>query len=215
MDDVVLMSDPRVTGVPVAEDGAGLVDVTGSLAVDQRKADGSGAWRLLRAPVLERLLDAADRLPRDLRLVVVEGYRPPALQATYFEGYREGLRAEDPDRSEADLHRLASRYVSPPDVAPHPAGAAVDVTLRGADDVELDLGCPVNATPEDSGGRCYTWHPDVDGEPLLLRKALANAFEAAGLVNYPTEWWHWSYGDRYWALATGADRAVYGPVTAD
>ena len=175
------MSDPRVTGVPVAEDGAGLVDVTGSLAVDQRKADGSGAWRLLRAPVLERLLDAADRLPRDLRLVVVVGYRPPALQATYFEGYREGLRAEDPDRSEADLHRLASRYVSPPDVAPHPAGAAVDVTLRGADDVELDLGCPVNA---------------------------------AGLVNYPTEWWHWSYGDRYWALATGADRAMYGPVTA-
>ena len=25
-----------------------------------------------------------------------------------------------------------------------------------------------------------------------------------GLVNYPTEWWHYSYGDRYWALATGA-----------
>ena len=96
MDDVVLMSDPRVTGVPVAEDGAGLVDVTGSLAVDQRKADGSGAWRLLRAPVLERLLDAADRLPRDLRLVVVEGYRPPALQATYFEGYREACVPRTP-----------------------------------------------------------------------------------------------------------------------
>ena len=53
------------------------------------------------------------------------------------------------------------------------------------------------------------------GEHLLLRKALANAFESAGLVNYPTEWWHWSYGDRYWALATGAEHAVYGPVTAD
>jgi D-alanyl-D-alanine dipeptidase len=35
------------------------------------------------------------------------------------------------------------------------------------------------------------------------------------LVNYPTEWWHWSYGDRYWALMTGAPAALYGPVAAD
>ena len=33
-----------------------------------------------------------------------------------------------------------------------------------------------------------------------------------GLVNYPTEWWHWSFGDRYWALLTGARHALYGPV---
>ena len=32
---------------------------------------------------------------------------------------------------------------------------------------------------------------------------------AAGLVNYPTEWWHWSFGDRYWALLTGAAAACY------
>jgi D-alanyl-D-alanine dipeptidase len=214
MDDVVLMSDPRVTGVPVAGDDAGLVDVTGSLPVDQRKADAAGAWRLLRGPVLERLVDAAERLPRDLHLVLVEGYRPPALQTTYFDGYREWLRADDPSRSDADLYRLASRYVSPPEVAPHTAGAAVDVTLRGADDVELDLGCPVNASPEDSLGRCYTAHPDVVGEARLLRSTLASALEGAGLVNYPTEWWHWSYGDRYWAYATGAGRALYGPLAA-
>ncbi|SED95789.1 D-ala-D-ala dipeptidase [Streptomyces sp. TLI_105] len=34
---------------------------------------------------------------------------------------------------------------------------------------------------------------------------------STGLVNYPTEWWHWSYGDRYWAPATGAATAPYGP----
>jgi D-alanyl-D-alanine dipeptidase len=31
-------------------------------------------------------------------------------------------------------------------------------------------------------------------------------------VNYPTEWWHWSFGDRYWAYATGAGRSHYGPA---
>ena len=44
------------------------------------------------------------------------------------------------------------------------------------------------------------------------RVLLASVLGGAGLVNYPTEWWHWSFGDRYWALMTGADAAVYGPL---
>ena len=40
---------------------------------------------------------------------------------------------------------------------------------------------------------------------------MADVLGGAGLVNYPTEWWHWSFGDRYWALQTGLT-AVYGPV---
>ncbi|HON74505.1 MAG TPA: M15 family metallopeptidase [Dermatophilaceae bacterium] len=32
-----------------------------------------------------------------------------------------------------------------------------------------------------------------------------------GLVNYPTEWWHWSFGDRYWAWAMGERSALFGP----
>jgi len=34
--------------------------------------------------------------------------------------------------------------------------------------------------------------------------------EAAGFVNYPTEWWHWSFGDRYWAFCAGEHEAIYG-----
>jgi D-alanyl-D-alanine dipeptidase len=41
------------------------------------------------------------------------------------------------------------------------------------------------------------------------RAVLGSALTAAGLVNYPTEWWHWSFGDRYWALLTGATAACY------
>jgi D-alanyl-D-alanine dipeptidase len=48
---------------------------------------------------------------------------------------------------------------------------------------------------------------------MLDRAILAQALRPAGLVNYPTEWWHWSYGDRYWALVTGAPYATYGSAT--
>lgn len=214
MDDVVLMSDPMVTRVQVRGDTDPLVDSRGQLPLHELCADAEGAFALLRKPVLERLLEASSLLPEDLRLVLVEGYRPPRLQVEYFEEYRTELLDADPTLTDAEVHRLASRYIAPPEVAPHCAGAAVDVTLFTPEGVELDLGTPVNATPEETGGRIYTHHPDVTGDALALRKTFAEALEGAGFVNYPTEWWHWSYGDRYWAHVTGADQALFGAVAA-
>ncbi len=40
------------------------------------------------------------------------------------------------------------------------------------------------------------------------RKILINCLERAGFINYPTEWWHWSYGDCYWAFMNNCD-ALY------
>jgi D-alanyl-D-alanine dipeptidase len=45
-----------------------------------------------------------------------------------------------------------------------------------------------------------------------MRDLLSSVLNEAGLINYPTEWWHWSFGDRYWALRTGRPAALYGPV---
>jgi D-alanyl-D-alanine dipeptidase len=106
---------------------------------------------------------------------------------------------------------LSSRFVAPLAVAPHVAGAAVDVTLVDASGAELWMGTEIDATPEDSDGACFFAAP-VDSVARRNRTLLADALSGAGLVNYPTEWWHWSYGDRYWALLTGADHALYGPV---
>lgn len=214
--DVLLLADPRVVGTPVAECGEPLVDLrgVGTLRLDGRKRDPAGAFAHLRRGVVSRLEQAQALLPPGLRLLVVEGYRPPALQERYFTEYREELRALDPGSTGTALDRAASRYVSPPDVAPHCAGAAVDLTLVAEDDEELDLGTAVNASPEESAGRCYTGSPDVPPPARAHRRILGAALSAAGLINYPTEWWHWSYGDRYWAVVTGAPAALYGPWTA-
>jgi D-alanyl-D-alanine dipeptidase len=83
------------------------------------------------------------------------------------------------------------------------------VDARGND---LDLGTPIDATPEQSGGRCYLAAGGLSPQVRANRALLAQVLGRAGLVNYPSEWWHWSYGDRYWALLTGAPAALYGPV---
>lgn len=213
MSEITLMSDPKVAAVPVKECDERLVDVReeGSLLVDPRKRDGTGAFAHLRAGVLERLLKAQETLPDGLRLLYVEGYRPPSLQRRYFEEYRAELRAAHPDWSAPHLHAAASRYVSPPEIAPHSAGSAADLTLADPDGRELDLGTRMNASPEESAGACYTHAAGITAQARRNREILGAALSGAALVNYPTEWWHWSYGDRYWALATGASAALYGP----
>ncbi|WP_338682009.1 M15 family metallopeptidase [Streptomyces acidiscabies] len=180
MTEIILMSDPRVAAIPVQDCAEPLVDVRTTLHTAPLKTDDTGAYARLREGVLARLLTAQQHLPDGLRLLFVEGYRPPALQREYFEGYVAELRTAHPDWSPACIHTAASRYVSPPDIAPHSAGAAVDLTL-------------------------------VTPAARENRRVLGEALSTAGLVNYPTEWWHWSYGDRYWALVTGAPTALYGP----
>lgn len=208
------MSDARIAAVPVEERTEPLVDARGhgSLLISDRYRDHSGAFAHLRREVLERLTAAQEALPSGVRLLIVEGYRPPALQRRYFEEYLGQLRAENPDWPDERLRAAASRYVSPPEIAPHSAGAAVDLTLADAEGRELDLGTRLNASPEESHGACYTDAPGISALARANRRTLAAVLTGAGLVNYPTEWWHWSYGDRYWALATGASAAIYGPA---
>ncbi|GAA0923575.1 hypothetical protein GCM10009558_035600 [Virgisporangium aurantiacum] len=58
--------------------------------------------------------------------------------------------------------------------------------------------------------RCCADTSPVPAPPTA--RLMVTALTAAGLVNSPTRWWHWSYGDRFWAFASGAPHARYGPV---
>lgn len=216
MDDVVLMSDPKVAAIAIDECGEPLVDLR-----DLRGADFSDhkattkSHHLVRRGLAERLARAQALLPAGFGLLFAEGHRDPALQRQSFDGYRDRLLAADPNLTPAEAFKLASRFVSPPEVAPHVSGAAIDLTLAGPTGDELDLGTPIDASPEESRGACYFAASTISEAARHHRTVLSEALSSAGLVNYPTEWWHWSYGDRYWALVTGATAAIYGPVAPD
>ncbi|MFE9968777.1 M15 family metallopeptidase (plasmid) [Streptomyces sp. NBC_01724] len=208
------MSDQRVAAIPVQDCGERLIDVRGpgTIQVDPRRQDESGAFAHLRQGVHERLLHAQSLLPDGWQLLFIEGYRPPALQRRYFEEYAAELSKSHPDWSAVQIHEAASRFVSPPQIAPHSAGAAVDVTVVDSQGLEADMGTWMNASPEESHNACYTAADNISDVARTNRTTLGSALSAAGLVNYPTEWWHWSYGDRYWALSTGQPAALYGPA---
>jgi D-alanyl-D-alanine dipeptidase len=161
---------------------------------------------------VRRLLDAQAALPGGLRLLIVEGYRQLETQRSVFDGYRDELRSLHPDWSEDRLFVETSKFASPVEVAPHSTGGAIDLTLCTDEGIELDMGTCIDATPEASANACFTAATTIPERARHNRRTLARALAGAGLVNYPTEWWHWSFGDRYWAYATGAGRSHYGPA---
>jgi len=203
IDSAILLADPRVSAIPVSEDGDPLVLLPLDLAP---------TGQLVRAGLVDRLVEADAALPPGIRLRVVEGHRSATAQRAIVAAYSAELTALHPGIGDADLRVLTSRFVAPVEVAPHVAGAAVDLTLVDVLGDVLDLGTPIDATPEESDGRCYFAARGIGADARAHRELLADVLGAVGLVNYPTEWWHWSYGDRYWALTTGAASAPYGPV---
>ncbi|WP_308402066.1 M15 family metallopeptidase [Streptomyces sp. RKAG293] len=145
---------------------------------------------------------------------------PPAS-----EGGRE--TSGNSGRAEQSRHRASTSFVqwcAPPsrpeprslhralETAGHVSGAAADLTICTEDGLEVDMGSPEAATPEESDGACFIEAADLPAQAKQNRAVMIEALITVGLVNYPTEWRHWSYGDRYWALATEEPAALYGPL---
>lgn len=201
----ILLSDSRVSAIPVHECGEAVVELPRHI--------GAGAF--VRRGVAERLVEADRQLPAGHRLLVVEGHRSTLSQRAIIERYSTELRALHPGASTDQIRHLSSRFVAPLAVAPHVAAAAVDLTIVGPEGQPLDMGTAIDATPETSNGACFFEALNISESARRNRDILASTLQSVGMINYPTEWWHWSFGDRYWALVTGAAHALYGPVDRD
>lgn len=207
------MGDPRVAAIPVTPIDDPLVDFRESFLTSSLKDGDNAVLSYLRSDLVSRLVAAQAHLPDGYNFMLVEGFRPFELQEQYFSSHRAELLAMDDSLSDEEVFLLASRYVAPPLIAPHVSGAAIDLTLVGEGGAECDMGTAINATPEESKGGSYFAATNISAGARHHRALLAHALDEVGLINYPTEWWHWSYGDRYWALVNQQPSALYGPIS--
>jgi len=215
---MLTLADPRIRDIELKEGAAPFVDLASfsqliSVDVSRKLISSRSEYFLwVREPVAARLLTASVALPGQFRLLVTEGYRPLAQQRASFARSAAELRDAHPELDEDAIFDRASTYVAPPDVAAHPTGAAVDLMLVNLDGSAADMGSMLNANDAESSGCCYTGSRFISRTAAANRRILECAMMSAGFVNYPSEWWHWSYGDRYWAAVTGQPNAFFGPV---
>lgn len=163
----------------------------------------------LRQTVRDMLYSAAHNLPDGLSLLVVTAYRPRRMQEELWKQRFWQMAKRNPFMAmlrPRRFKRMVGKYTAPPGGSSHQCGAAVDVTIVRDDGTRLDMG----ALLTDYGEKVHTEYQGLTDEQKKNRKLLYDTMISAGFVNYPLEWWHYSYGDRHWAVYTGKIECQYG-----
>jgi D-alanyl-D-alanine dipeptidase len=196
--------------VPVADLGPRVIEDPRYVAMGLPGAL-PGCW--VREGLGERLVKAAATLPDGMLLVVWDGWRSIETQSALFEAYVADLAGQYPDLERAELEQVARPYVTPPDPGhhappPHLTGGAVDLTLATADGREMDLGTGFDAFVPEAGAAALE---DIDVPARGNRRLLFHALTEQGLTAYVEEWWHFDFGNQFWASVTGG-APRYGPA---
>lgn len=179
-----------------------------------------------RKSVAGLLCGAAQSLPEGWQLVVFDGWRPLGLQAELFSLHEGQLRGDQPSASTEEIHEKAQKFVSAPSAdpgspSPHSTGGAVDLSLRNEQGADLDMGTEFDSFDERAATRYFEEKLERDGalapdEAAFLRnrRLLFHTLVEVGFTNYPAEWWHFDFGNQFWARIKGRD-AIYGMTSPE
>ncbi len=166
----------------------------------------------IRAYTYGLLLAAQKYLPANCHFVVYEAYRPMSAQIKLWDGVVAKLSQEYPE-----LDPNSEEFIAKCDVfaanpyrqgSGHQSGAAVDISLIDDAGIEYDMGGRVRGFDDTADFDC----PHISVQARQNRELLRDVLSKVGMVNYPSEWWHYSFGDRLWARLTGSKLAIFAKL---
>ena len=165
----------------------------------------------IRTYIYNMILNAQKFLPDGYYFKIYEAYRPLQEQKKLWEEVKKEQKILHPDMDEdsEEFIGLCDTYCANPyrQGSGHQTGAAIDVSLCDKDGNDYFMGSTVRAFSEKSDFNYF-----VSEEAQKNRSLLKEALEKAGFINYPSEWWHYSFGDRLWAKLTGSKIAIFGKI---
>jgi D-alanyl-D-alanine dipeptidase len=170
----------------------------------------------LRSGVVARLRAAADSLPEGYSLIVRDAFRSARMIWDLYDLYLQRLRERRPELSDHERDISVRNILAMPDdaVPPgHMTGGALDVNLGDADGKRLDLEVPESKMSRKL--QAQTFCAGLPPEIVTRRAILYDALTRAGFHNYFREYWHYSFGDAYWAVRRMRKVAIYGIPRGD
>lgn len=159
---------------------------------------------MVRKEVYDKLCKAYSYLPKGYKIRIYDGWRSFKLQQELYDSYSKILieKFQLNGLSEEDRRAYIKSFISEPicnrEQAPvHTTGGAIDVTLLNSDNVELDMGTKFDEFTD----KTYTayFEKEFDENITYNRRLLYDVMIRAGFTNLPSEWWHYDYGDMFWA----------------
>lgn len=222
---IILIADPCVLSIPIVECGEGMIDVKIleglRFGPPPETPESEPFYTQMRETVYQKLCQAQEDLPEGIYFKIYEAWRSLSLQEFLFANRYRKNKADYPSLSHEDLFQKTTELVSPVvnldgthNVPPHTTGAAVDIFLIDKDGHPLDMGMDIYQWDKEDAtlNRTHTYSQNISSHAQANRQILIDTLSKHGFVNYPTEWWHWSYGDRYWAYFKGEAHAIYGSL---
>jgi len=162
---------------------------------------------------MDKLNKAAALLPKGYYLKLRDAYRPLAFQEYYYKKTYKKLKRMYKTYSDRQIKKLLNSLVYPldVDVSPHSTGGAIDVNLTK----DLKTGHIVKLSTKKlpKYEQNEITNKKIPKEIQKNRKILYKAMTNAGFVNNPEEWWHYSFGDKDWAMSENKKYAIYGKVS--
>ena len=158
----------------------------------------------LRLEAFEKLIEASNLLPADYKFLILDAWRPFSLQEEIYVKYQDRIVTQFhlESLSEVERKQFVKQFVSLPEnnsqIPPvHTTGGAVDLTIIDADGNELEMGTVFDAFTE----KTYTDYYEKHEISFIRnnRRMLYHIMTSVGFTNLPSEWWHYDYGDRFWA----------------
>lgn len=218
---ITLIADPKVLSIPVMDTHEPMVNLLQQTTIaygPSPEIANNMDYTYLRKTVYEKLKEAQQHLPKGLHFCLYEGYRSMALQKMLFDKQYQAVKKSHPDWSSSALFAETTKLISPvinedgsTNVPPHSTGGAIDVYLLDAKGQPIDMGIHPKDWMQDEGGvLSLTASKQISSTAQINRKIMSDALTSVGFINYPTEYWHWSYGDRYWAYMTDHQHTLYG-----
>lgn len=177
----------------------------------------------LRKEAAQKLQEAAALLPDGYAFCVWDAWRPFALQEELYYAYREQIIEEFnlKDLPEAEREAAIGAYVANPipnhDVPPyHTTGGAIDLTITGPKGELLEMGTGFDDFT-DKTRTTYFEDEEGDEEETIRnnRRLLYHIMTSVGFSNLPSEWWHYSYGDRSWGYQNKVPAQYRGIFSLD
>ncbi len=165
----------------------------------------------LRKSAKNLLSVAANNLPTGYKLLIVTAYRPVWMQKELYRRREKQIAKAHPFLmifQYPKWRKLVNSYTAPPGGSSHQYGGATDVAVIDPQGKRVDMGTSLTGY----GVMVHTENDLITNEQRNNRKMLYEAMTKAGFVNYPLEWWHYSYGDRMWAAYSRKDACFYGPI---
>lgn len=177
--------------------------------IEERFKKKNGLY--LREGIIGKLNKAQNLLPKKYHFKVVHAFRSEEIVWELYHEYFQKAKRKYPDLTDKEIDlRIRNILAMPDDPMPpgHMTGGAVDILLTKKDGNRVKLKIDPQKVPKDEQN--YIFYEGLPKDIARNRRMLYETLSSVGFNNYPREFWHYSYGDPYWAVRRKKKIAIYG-----